>query len=289
MNYRVFSDESYITNSQHRAISALSLPAMHSEFMETSVRNILLQNKVTELKWKNLGKDNKYKDSAFQFIDFVIDNLEELEIRIDTIIWDTQDSRHRIRNRDDHANLGIMFYHLLKDLMLRRGEGHSWGIFPDETVVVDWELVHRCLHYTGKWTHVFDPTLFNGYKISDNFFDIQIFQQINSTTKPLCQIPDLFGGLAVYSIKNYDKYCYWQKRQQPQLFQTDHTINFSGSDEKRLPILAYLVNKCCANKLGVSIDSFKKLCTPDPNNPINFWHYTPQHPNDSAPVKIKEQ
>jgi hypothetical protein len=44
---------------------------------------------------------------------------------------------------------------------------------------------------------------------------------------------------------------------------------------------------CKERKLGVSLKTKKGLWTPDPQRPINFWLYEPQHPEDKAPQKAK--
>ena len=72
-------------------------------------------------------------------------------------------------------------------------------------------------------------------------------------------------------------------------YQEDHCNgsleDLSNTDEKRLRLI-YDFAKCCKDsKLGVSINTHSFLITPDPKNPINFWHYEPQHEEDKAPTR----
>jgi len=41
--------------------------------------------------------------------------------------------------------------------------------------------------------------------------------------------------------------------------------------------------------LGVSLETKKKFHTFNPNNPANFWFYTPQLEYDKAPIKFVPQ
>jgi len=43
--------------------------------------------------------------------------------------------------------------------------------------------------------------------------------------------------------------------------------------------------QCKKRKLGVSLETKRCFSTPNPNNPINFWYYKPQHKMDKAPIK----
>lgn len=43
------------------------------------------------------------------------------------------------------------------------------------------------------------------------------------------------------------------------------------------------LEQCKQKRLGVSLQDSIGLETPNPNNPINFWPYTPQHEYDKTP------
>jgi len=42
---------------------------------------------------------------------------------------------------------------------------------------------------------------------------------------------------------------------------------------------------CKSKKLGVSLKTHRGLRTLNPESPINFWWYEPQHDADRAPTK----
>ena len=53
-------------------------------------------------------------------VDFAIKAVLEKSIRIDSLMWDIDDSRHKISGRDDTANLCRMYHHLLRNVFLER-------------------------------------------------------------------------------------------------------------------------------------------------------------------------
>ena len=103
---------------------------------------------------------------------------------------------------------------------------------------------------------------------------------------PLCQLADLFGGLSAFSHAQYDCYNRWLKQSHAQLsFFTDEQNSLSRGDKERSTVLAHLKGRCDKHRLGVSLTSSNGLRTTNPNNPINFWVYTPQSPLDKAPTR----
>jgi len=61
--------------------------------------------------------------------------------------------------------------------------------------------------------------------------------------------------------------------------------NPSRSSQERFTVLKQFDEACKRRRLGVSLKSYNGLRTPDPRNPINFWMYEVQHPEDKAPQK----
>jgi hypothetical protein len=102
-------------------------------------------------------------------------------------------------------------------------------------------------------------------------------------------LADLFAGLAVYFRNSYDRFEQWQaiNNQQQTLFQTKpgSSIQFSKSDRERCHVLSRFDILCKRRKLGVSLRTCGGLKTFQPQNPINFWWYEPQHEADEAPVR----
>jgi hypothetical protein len=110
----------------------------------------------------------------------------------------------------------------------------------------------------------------------------------NSTRSPLVQVADLFGGLAVFSREKFDEYDLWLKETSAQawLFERgDSAPDPSRSSRERFQVLAKFDGLCKKRKLGVSLKTKRGLWTPNPENPVNFWPYEPQHAEDKAPQK----
>jgi hypothetical protein len=285
MEYAVFSDESYISAERFRSIGAVSFPRVFISEIKENIKEILKSSGVNEFKWKKL-KDSKYRFCAEKLIHYLFEGIFPKELRVDVIVWDTRNSRHNIRGRDDIANFERMFFHLMKSVMTRREKESDWYVYPDERMEIDWEIIQDCLESVGKWREYFDNPLL-GDAFSVQFFNIRELRHINSKKTPCCQIADLFAGMAVFSKNYYEKFCEWCKKveQQHCLFDSSEDVQFSKMEEERLYILKLFVDRCKKRRLGVSIKTNRCLNTPNPDNPINFWHYIPQHSLDKAPVR----
>jgi hypothetical protein len=136
------------------------------------------------------------------------------------------------------------------------------------------------------------PSGFNQYSVEfrRNFriFDICPRQ---SHCEPFIQLADLFVGLGVYSREHYESIERWMNQTDTQrtLFETDEAVEenntFSRSHRQRCPLVCSFDSKCKSNSLTVSLRTFEGFKTRDPNKPINFWWYTPQHERDRAPTR----
>lgn len=247
---------------------------------------LLKDSEVTELKWAKLASA-RHRFAAEKVIKCLLEMWVAYGLRVDTLIWDTHDQRHNIVGRDDVANFGRMYFHLLKSVLKKREAGSIWSIFPDEHVQLDWNTLHHCVQQVGKWKEVFRLPLFNVMDERE-FFNVETFEQCNSRRTPISQACDLFAGMSVYSCNHYDKYTAWLSREQGQLqlFGTEQADQqLSKRHRERLPVLHGFVLKCKELRLGVSINEKRRLWTPKPSNPINFWHYHPQREEDKAPLR----
>lgn len=285
MEYIVFSDESYITAERFRSIAGFSFPFASCAAIRENLADILRSSDVSEFKWQKL-KSAKNRFCAQHLLDYVLENIKNLKIRVDVIIWDTQDERHRISKRDDNANFARMFFHLMKSLMTKRELNSKWHIFPDEKSEIDWRNIQDCLTNVGKWKKYFENPFF-GDSFSDQFFGIVEFDQIQSKKEPCSQMADLFAGLAVFSKNKYDKYNLWARQKSAQLSFIEEPVDvkFTNREYYRFNILQDFIEGCRRNRFGVSMNTNGCLKTYNPKNPINFWHYTPQHELDKAPIK----
>jgi hypothetical protein len=280
--YIAFVDESHVTASRYRSLSAVSLRVEDESMLRDKLQSILNKYGVSELKWQNLKK-NSIQKAAFAGTSEIINAAVNKNLRVDTLIWDTYDSRHNIKGRDDNANFERMVYHLLHNVINRRPKNSTWNISVDQKTGVDWQMAKECLATKGNRI-MYNEDLFEQNCI-DKQYDIENFTQVNSKDEPFVQISDIFSGLAVYSVQNYDSYCNWLHKQTPSLFEEDLNAELSNNDKKRSEFLHWFSRMCKDHRLYVSLKSERRLVTKKPKKPINFWHYTPQVIEDKAPTK----
>jgi hypothetical protein len=245
---------------------------------------------VCEFKWKRL-KGAKERFAAEKLCKFTVEKACTGQLRVDVLVWDIEDSRHRVPGRDDIANLERLYYHLFRNVLRARWPDDAiWRLHPDEHTALDWETVKDCLEAKSTSIKV-DCTLFpvGGFKVSlRREFGIEEIQPVSSGDHPLLQLADLFAGLAVFSRDRFADYQKWLKDKSPQvlLFEdADHPSDSSRRSQERFQVLNSFNEACKQRKLGVSLETKRGLWTPDPKNPINFWMYEPQHPEDKAPLK----
>jgi hypothetical protein len=281
LEYVAFTDESQITASRFQSLSAFSIHKSLWNKAQNEITDILKDSDISEFKWQKL-KDAKYYFCAKKIINFVFENIRDHKMRIDTLVWDTHDSRHTIQGRDDMANYERMFFHLLSGSMKRRPKSAKWDIRPDQRNGIDWSTINDCLAAKGRQQD-FHHSLFGSF-FSDQHFSIESFQEQCSMAEPLIQVADLFSGMAVFSKDSYSGYAQWKQQKAPSLFE-EESVSFTNRESYRFQLLDLFNNKCKAGKYGVGLDSKQCLFTYDPKNPINFWHYEPQHDNDKAPVR----
>lgn len=282
LQYGSFSDESRHTGSRYRSIAAVSLPAKAVPQVQEDLVEILSDSDVSELKWKKL-KGAKYRFCANKFIDHVINNLIQQGCRIDVLIWDVHDDRHDIPGRDDIQNFERMYFHLHKNLMNRREYEAVWHLRPDRRSAVDWENIHSCLGSVGRWRSYFEHPLLED-EFTERFFRVRTLKEVSSKDQPLCQLADLFAGMGPYSLEKSDIIKHLFESDQGSLFPDDSPHNISSADPERFKVINHLYHRSKSKRLGVSLRSNFYLQTRDPTNPINFWHYKPQHDLDRAPT-----
>ena len=170
--------------------------------------------------------------------------------------------------------------------MRRRGSGSRWHIRPDVQIAIDWSTIREYLNSDGTWRHDLDVSL-----LSDDFRlfvpAVGTFRTVDSAKTPLCQLADLLAGMATYTrteskvIQNLMH----ATPGQADLFQELPLTESKLRDRRRFQVIDHFYQQCKSRKLGVSLRKYGYLCTHDPKNPINFWHYVPQHSRDKAPVR----
>ena len=286
-----FSDESYYTNDRYRSVSVVTFENGNKEKFSRTFRQLLDDSQISEFKWNKL-RQARERFAAIKIIDEVISLARNESIRIDILIWDTQDSRHKIEGRDDIANLQRMYYHLFKNVLKRRWSTQgTWFLFPDENSALDWQSVQNFLDTAGLSFQtsgdLFDDKPFR-LRLSKDFQIIGI-KEISSELEPICQVADLFAGIGAYSHSVFTKYSDWADNEngQMQLFSETSSKNqkFTNSEKERFKIIKHLDDTCKKNKFQIGLKSGKGFKTHNPQFTINFWFYEPQNSKDKAPTK----
>lgn len=286
-----FGDESNWNQGRYRSIGLVSCALSSLEELEAALRNLLEESAVSEFKWKELA-GAKERFAAEKLCKFTIDQAHK--IRADVLIWDIEDSRHSVPQRDDIANLQRMYYHLFRNVLRKRWPQDAvWRLYPDEHTAMDWKTVQDFLEIKSTVVKL-EQSLFPGGKFRFRLqqeFNIQEIMQVASHDHPLTQVADLFAGLAVFSRAKFEEYQTWLQKNSPQQTFFDEEENSqdpSRSSKERFLVLETFDRLCKQHRLGVSLKSTNGLRTRDPKNPLNFWLYEPQHPEDRAPQKGKK-
>jgi hypothetical protein len=252
---------------------------------------IINRSGLTEFKWYKL-RQARDRFAANYLLDQTVKYAVADKLRIDALIWDISDSRHAINKRDDIANLERMYYHLFRNVLKNRWpNGSTWGLFPDEHSAIDWDAIARYLKINSLSITTIPNNLFTSVTSLHTRiireFSIHHIQQVESHHYSLCQVADLFAGIAAYSRNSIDRYSLWLKHQDQQMSMLlDDTPAFhpTNSESERFRVLKDFIRNCKDRRLGVSLMSSKGLQTYKPTNPINFWFYRPQHDMDKAPI-----
>lgn len=285
-----YADETHHNIGRYRGIGLVSLRYEHASGLSEGLQNLVRDSGVTELKWYKLDSETD-REAALKMLDYTLKHACTNILRVDVLTWDIEDSRHRVRGRDDTTNLQRMYYHLFKNVLRARWPDDSiWWLCPDEQTGIKWNEVKDFLQTASTQVET-RQDLFTqgGFSIRlKQEFGIKQITPCQSHQEPLIQMADLFVGLAVYSRSSYERFEQWQRNhsQQQMLFAGQMPSGqLSRSDRERCAVLAKLDAVCKKQKLGVSLKTNHGLRTFDPTNPINFWWYEPQHEEDKAPVK----
>lgn len=292
--HSAFADETHYNTGRYRGLALVSLPFVNVAAVNRDLSGNLLESNVKELKWKELTSA-KVRFAAVKQLEWLIGMVRSRQLRVDVLIWDIEDQRHRIRHRDDLANMQRMYYQLFKNVLSERWPDEStWWLFPDEHTAMKWGEISDFLEKKSARISVKHDLFTQGrfYPDLKNRFHIEKIEPRQSHREPLIQLADLLAGLGVYSRTAHDKYLHWCRQNSPQLslFETNHDaiVRLTNSDRERCQVLHAFNIACKCNGLGVSLRSSCGLRTHNPRQPINFWWYVPQHDEDRAPVKGPE-
>ena len=284
-SHLAFSDDSGHEDGRYNSLGLITLPFIRHKELRTEFGSLLFDSGIkNEFKWQNVYSA-RYKFAVENLYEFIFSYLDEL--RIDVLIWDMEDSRHKgIIGRDDNANLCKMYYHLLANVLRTRWSvDSSWLWKPDKQSSINWRTLGNCL-VNKKYRVISD--LFGVNEGTFLRLGLKRIQPTNSEEEEFIQIADYFAGMGAYSYGHFEKYKHWLNltRGQSSLFDNgDDFKKLSGTEETRFPLLESFINKCKKFGLKISLEKTGGLRTHDPKNHVNFWIYQPQHIYDKAPTR----
>ncbi len=296
ISHVAFSDESHHNIGRFRGISMISLKSEHRKLIHDKLQSLLASEGVKEFKWTRT-RSIKERNVGIQFLNESVRYALKGMIRIDVLVWDIEDSRHKIRDRDDVANLQRMYYHIFKNVLSKRWpDKSSWILYPDQNTAIDWDTIEDILDIKSSNIEAYSNLFTKGrfkFRLKEEF-NIREIVPCDSKHEPLIQLGDLYAGMAIYSRDSYNMYRHLERTlfttvKQLPLFdvENDNSIKPSRADKERCRLIFGFNKLCKSKKLGVSLGTYQGLRTRDPSNPINFWWYEPQHELDKAPSKQK--
>ncbi len=277
-----FADEANWNEGRYRAIALVTTTLAALSKLQDHIFRALSESGVTEFKFKKL-RSARERFAAIKLIDLALAEACSSRLRVDVLIWDTRDSRHNVKRRDDVLNLEKMYYHLCKNVLRMRWPPEStWALYPDEHTAVDWDRL-KCYVNAAAQVYVEGDGL--GIVLRSEF-GVERIEEKSSREEPALQLADLFAGLATFSRSHYDDVVMeLDSRGEGDSTPRGRNKKTSNSLIERTSVIAHLVQECKRRKLGVGFRNSRGLCTRNPTKPINFWLYQPQHPLDKAPVK----
>jgi hypothetical protein len=284
-----YSDESQHNIGRYRGICMVSLPAEQGVRIVNEIEKKLVESDVTEVKWKKI-KGARDRFAAIKLIEICVQEAIQGHLRLDVIIWDTKDERHKIQGRDDQANLQNMYIQLFKNVLKKRWPINStWQIFPDENSIIDWDYIQNTLANTDRFTSQKPNLLGDEWLSLRTNFNIYEIAEVCSRDIFLAQVADLFSGMGVFSYEHFGVYQSWERKnsEQPELIITKEE-SFTSKEEEHSRTLNEFKKETTKHRLGISLKSSQGLKTHNPSGPINFWLYQPQHKYDKAPIRKKE-
>lgn len=285
-----FSDESHWNLERYRTLALVTTPLSDANAIDVEVRAILQKDGVGELKWKSVSSA-KHRFAANHICDFACGSKWRGRMRVDVLIWDTHDSRHDVRRRDDSANLGRMYYHLIRNVIERRWpDARSWRMRVDERNDTDWGTLERCLRGQSRKQKTAHEPSFISMAAGPGRRPLHIEEGI-SKNNPLIQVADLFAGLAAFSWNKSEEHHAWRAVRverdagQQSLFPDLAAGDVSNSAWFKHEVLDHFLDIDLPNVV-IRAHGGEGLRTFRPHNPINFWLYEPHSSDDKAPRRL---
>ena len=215
---------------------------------------------ISEFKWQNLSSARE-RFAALKLFDVVYEEVLKRQLRVDALIWDTEDSRHRVKMRDDRANLGRMYHHLLVSILTRRWpNGLVWDLHPDENSALNWREI--AAHLESKSVKVERAPTSPLFDIEALLWELKeslhsmvfgpLTPRASRSSRSLTCLPDWlhFHGRTMSTLK----YGSPSQGTKPQLcFEPALDIVLTKSQRERCLFLNHVDRRCKERRLGVGL------------------------------------
>jgi len=264
----------------------ISMRAELAEEINGKIQILNQESDVKECKWYKL-ESAKNRFAIQKIIDLCLEYADIDRLRIDVLVWDSEDSRHKVIGRDDNKNLMNMYIQLLKNVIVKRWKGSGvWQIFPDQNSIIDWVHVRNILRKIDLYDDDSDSYLDRTWNQFKSLHSIVSVEEADSKLTGLCQAIDIFTGMSVFSFEKREAFTEWGKRKSPQqeLFPTEK-IELSNKDNEQSTVLNYCLEQMATKNINIRFENNSGLVTKDPNQVVNVWFYTPQTLSDKAPIR----
>ena len=282
VTHKGFSDESSWNQNRYRSIGLVTALTGIADTAGKTVASALEESGVREFAWKDLTTA-KRRFAAEKIVDHVVELASPGQLRVDVLIWDTHDARHRIMGRDDTANLARMYYHLMANVMRDRWpRDASWTQHVDKRTDIDWTELEQCLAgRTRKERDVSQAELYGS-----TYRSPPSVEQASSSEHVLIQVADLFAGLSAFSWNEAQSHGEWLTSQSGQLrlIPQCSDVSVSNSAYPKHEVLEHLASRRLPY-VSLRAANGEGLRTYGPDHPINFWKYIPQGEFDKAPLR----
>lgn len=281
-----YSDESHHNSGRYRAIGMISMRAELAGEINGKIQALNQESDVKECKWYKLDSA-KYRFAIQKIINLCLEYADINRLRIDVLVWDSEDSRHKVIGRDENKNLMNMYIQLLKNVIVKRWKGHGvWQLFPDNNRIIDWHHAHNILKNIDAYNDDSEGLINKKWHQFKSLHSITSIEQTDSKLTGLCQAIDIFTGMAVFSSEKRKVYVEWSRQTSDQLplFSIEN-IKLSNKDIEQSGMLNYFLDQAATKNIKIHFDNNSGLVNKDPNQVINVWLYSPQASYDKAPVR----
>jgi len=290
--YLVFSDESGTNGTErYQAIGTVSGSRQEMIKLHKELGCLLQQYDCSEVKFTKIKGDSNYAKNAKDFVSLGLQKCSEGTIRISVVVWDMHDSRHSIPGRDNIENLKRMYFKALKVTISHWGSQFEWEFYPDEHTAIKWSEIAFYLSRKNFSKTDKDILLLSKEFRELNFARVHPPKEACSQRFYIIQLADLFAGIVRASHQYGQDLIDWRNANCSGnlLFDAYQSPDVSKNLSSKLEIMSHFKDQAKKYNLGINLSEDKYFKTFNKSKNIFLWKYVPQHENDKAPVRNKNE